>query len=117
VEAKPVIWIASSYEDLCALPEEVQDDLGYALYQSQIGETSKKAKQMHGALREATEIVTDDAAGTYRLMYTVRLGDMVYVLHAFQKKSKHGIATPKSDLDLIERRLRIARMKHENRNH
>lgn len=117
MEPKPVVWIGSSYEDLCALSEEAQDDLGYALYQSQIGEVSRKAKPMHGALRDVVEIVADEAAGTYRLMYTVKLGDMVYVLHAFQKKSRHGIATPKSELDLIERRLRIARMKYENRNH
>jgi len=113
VEPKPVFWIGSSYDDLRALPEDVQDDFGYALYQSQIGEVSKKAKPMRGALREVTEIVADDAGGTFRLMYTVKLGDAVYVLHAFQKKSKHGIATPKSELDLIERRLRVARMDHE----
>lgn len=116
MELKPVVWIGSSYDDLRALSEDVQDDFGYALYLSQIGEVSPKAKAMRGVLREVTEIVADDTGGTFRLMYTVKLGDLVYVLHAFQKKSKHGIATPKPELDLIERRLRVARTDHEARN-
>jgi len=114
LEFRPVVWIGSAYADLCALPENVQDEFGYALYQSQLGELSKKAKPLQGILRDVVEIVTNDSDGTYRLMYTVKLDKIVYVLHAFQKKSKRGIATPKSDLELIERRLRIARMKHEN---
>jgi len=91
--------------------------LGYALYLAQIGERSAKAKSMSGSLRDVMEIVAVDADGTYRLMYTVELAGIVYVLHAFKKKSKHGIATPKSEIELIERRLRIARIKHGKRDH
>ena len=114
---KPVVWIGTSYDDLREFPSDVQDDLGYALYLAQIGELAEKAKPMHGSLRDILEIVAIDADGTYRLMYTIKLGDAVYVLHAFQKKAKRGIATPKNEIELIERRLRIARIKHGNRDH
>ena len=65
--------------------------------------------------RDVVEIVASDPGGTYRLVYTVKLGEVIYVLHAFQKKSKRGSETPKAELELIERCLRIARIKHENR--
>jgi phage-related protein len=54
------------------------------------------------------EIVDDFQTDTYRAVYTVRFADVIYVLHAFQKKSKKGIATPKADMELIKRRLRAA---------
>jgi phage-related protein len=115
VALKPVVWIGASYDDPLAFPEDVKDDFGYALYLGQTGELSDKAKPMRGVLRDIVEIVTSDPGGTYRLMYTVKLGKVIYVLHAFQKKSKRGSETPKAELELIERRLRIARIKHENR--
>jgi len=117
ITLKPVVWIGSSRNDLKDLSSEVQLKLGYALYLSQIGETSPKARVMHGNLRDVTEIETEDSSGTYRLMYTVKLGDIVYVLHAFQKKSKSGVSTPQSVLELIEHRLKKARLEHEKENH
>jgi phage-related protein len=71
---------------------------------------------MSGNLREVTEIKANDSSGTYRMMYTARLGDIIYVLHVFQKKSKRGIATPQADLDLIEKRLREAKERHGKQN-
>jgi len=70
---------------------------------------------MKGALREVIEIVADDERGerTFRAVYTVTLRDRVYVLHAFQKKARQGSATPKAELDVIERRLREAKRQHE----
>jgi phage-related protein len=114
---KPVVWIGSSHEDLKALSGQVRYDFGYDLYQIQLGEKPLNARSMHGPLREVTEIDTDDSSGTYRLMYTVKLGSSVYILHTFHKKSKRGIATPQKVLDLIEHRLRIAKVEHEKRNH
>jgi phage-related protein len=114
VELKPVIWIGSSLDDLRTFPEDIQDDLGYSLYRAQTGEFSEKAKRMQGNLRDVVELVATDSAGTFRLIYTVKLGDVVYVLHAFKKKAKHGIATPQNEIELIARRLRLARMLHEN---
>jgi phage-related protein len=61
------------------------------------------------------EIVADQEGGTWRAVYTVRYPEAVYVLHAFQKKSKRGIATPKRDMDLIHRRLGEAERLHRER--
>jgi phage-related protein len=116
MKPNPAVWMGSSYDDLCALPDAVQRQLGRALYLAQIGEISENTKQMRGVLRDVFEVVAADVGGTFRMMYTVKLGDFVYVLHAFQKKSKRGVATPKRDIDLIRHRLSEARMKHENRN-
>jgi phage-related protein len=98
------------------MPEDIQDDFGYSLYEAQTGRHPAKAKPMHGTLSGASEIRADGAARTYRLMYTIKLGENIYVLHAFQKKSKHGIATPKNEIELIERRLKAAREDHEKQN-
>ena len=57
----------------------------------------------------------DHESNAYRAVYTVRFGDVVYVLHAFQKKSKKGIATPKRDIGLIRRRLTEAERKYRER--
>jgi len=70
---------------------------------------------MKGKLRDVTEISVRDDSGdrTFRTTCTARIGDVVYVLHAFQKKSISGVSTPKRELDLIEQRLKLARKHHE----
>ena len=73
----------------------MQDDIGYALYAAQLGEKRVKAKGLHGLGGSVIEIAARDASGTYRAVYTVSIGESIYVIHAFQKKSKAGIATPK----------------------
>jgi phage-related protein len=83
--------------------------MGYALYQAQLGLKAQSAKPLRG-FRGAgiLEIVEDHQGDTYRAVYTVKFSKIVYVLHAFQKKSKKGIATPKPDINLIKRRLKAA---------
>jgi phage-related protein len=111
---KPVIWIGSSLLDLKEFPPEVQSDLGYALYFAQTNLKHPKAKPLKGFKGASVlEIVEDYDSDTYRAVYTVRLAGVVYVLHVFQKKSKHGIATPKQDLELIEKRLQLALEFHQ----
>jgi phage-related protein len=106
---KPVIWIGSSLLDLKEFPPEVQSDLGYALYFAQTNLKHPKAKPLKGFKGASVlEIVEDYDGDTYRAVYTVKLAGVVYVLHVFQKKSKHGIATPKQDIELIEKRLQLA---------
>jgi phage-related protein len=106
---KPVIWIGSSLKDLQSFPDEVMDFVGYALYEAQMGSKGRTAKPLSG-FRSAgvVEIVKDFNTDTYRAVYTVKFGSLIYVLHAFQKKSKQGIATPKSDIALIKARLKLA---------
>ncbi|MEB3177504.1 MAG: type II toxin-antitoxin system RelE/ParE family toxin [Nostocaceae cyanobacterium] len=104
---KPVEWVGSSLDDLREFPEEVQQVMGYALYLAQCGDKHDCAKPLKGFKGAGVlEVVEDFDGDTYRAVYTVKLQGVVYVLHAFQKKSKHGIATPKQDIELIEARLK-----------
>jgi len=104
---KPVIWIGSSLEDLERFPKEVQREIGYALYQTQIGEKHHKTKSLKG-FSGVMEIVSRYATDTYRAVYATKIGNAIYILHCFQKKSKKGISTPKKEIDLIRKRLQIA---------
>jgi phage-related protein len=98
-------WIDSSYDDLMEFPKRVREIVGYALYIAQCGEKSPKAKPFKGVGSGVLEIVADYDGDTYRAVYTVRLASAVFVLHCFQKKSKHGIGTPKKEMELIKQRL------------
>lgn len=106
---KPIEWMASSKKDLKAFPAAVQDVVGRSLLDAQFGDTPANAKPLKGfGGAGVLEIVEDHDRSTYRAVYTVDLGGAVYVLHAFQKKSTRGIATPKPDLDLIHQRYKAA---------
>ena len=114
VRPKPVRWVASSKEDLRDFPVEVRRRVGGALWEAQIGRKAPYAKPLKGfGGASVLEIVDDFDGDTFRAVYTVRFAKAVYVLHAFQKKSKRGVATPKAELDLIERRLKRAREDYE----
>ena len=114
VRPKPVRWVGSSKEELRNFPEEVRRRVGGALWDAQLGLKAPFAKPLRGfGGAGVLEIVDDFDGDTYRAVYTVRFAGVVYVLHAFQKKSRRGMATPKAELDLIERRLRRAREDHE----
>lgn len=111
---KPVRWVGSSKEDLKSFPEEVQRRMGGALWDAQIGRKAPYAKPLKGfGSASVLEVVDDFDGDTYRAVYTVRFSGVVYVLHAFQKKSKHGIAVPRPELKLIEQRLKRAREDYE----
>jgi phage-related protein len=115
-EAKPVRWVGSSKKDLKAFPRAVQRHIGQALYAAQCGEEYPTVKALKGFTgRSVLEVVVSWSGDSYRGVYTVRFPDAVYVLHAFQKKSKKGIATPKKELDLIAERLAIAERDYRER--
>ncbi len=110
---KPLFWIGSSLKDLRGFPEEVKDEMGFALYQAQRGlmhRSAKPLRRFRGA--NVLEIVDDFQTDTYRAVYTVQFAGAIYVLHAFQKKSKKGIRTPRADIELIESRLKLAKEHH-----
>ena len=101
--------MGSAKRDLQAMPEEVQQVFGFALFHAQIGLLHTAAKPLKGfSSAGVVEIVEDWRGNTYRAVYTVRFAGAIYVLHCFEKKSKRGIETPKRDLDLIRTRLREA---------
>jgi phage-related protein len=111
---KSVEWIGSALQDLRSFPEDVQRMIGFALYQAQLGAKHPDAKPLKGFKGASVlEIVEDFDGDTYRAVYTVKFEHVVYVLHAFQKKSKHGKATPKQEIDLIERRLKRAQQRYD----
>lgn len=105
---KPVIWLGDSLRELKAFPAGVQDEMGYAIYLAQRGGKHVAAKPLKGLGPGVLEVVSDHRGDTFRSVYTVRFAGRVFVLHAFQKKSKSGIATPKTDVELIRQRLKQA---------
>jgi phage-related protein len=113
-QPKPVRWVGRSKEDLSDFPADVRRRVGGALWEAQIGRKAAFAKPIRGfGDAGVLEIVDDFDGDTFRAVYTVRFAKAVYVLHAFQKKSKRGIATPKAELELIKQRLKRAREDYE----
>ena len=109
---KNLHFIGSSKKDLSAFPKDVKVNIGYALFQVQHGNKPSSAKPLRGfGGASVLEIIENSEKGTYRAIYTVQFRRAIYVLHCFQKKSKHGIETPKRDIDLIHQRLKMA-MEH-----
>jgi phage-related protein len=112
----PVEWIGSSRRDLKAFPRAVQRDIGQALFAAQCGEEYPSVKALKGfGGRSVLEIVAPFDSNAYRAVYTVRFAGVVYVLHAFRKKSTQGIATPQREIDFIRRRLAAAEQHHKER--
>ncbi len=115
-ELKPCVFIGSSRRDLKRFPAKVQNRVGYALNQVQQGDEPIAAKALKGfGGRAVLEILDDFEGDTYRAVYTVRFAGTAYVLHAFQKKAKKGVATPKHEIELIKSRLREAEMHYRAR--
>ena len=101
--------MGSSLKELKRFPAKVQNRIGYALGQVQDGDEPNSAKALKGfGGRSVLELIDDFDSDTYRAVYTVRFAEVVYVLHAFQKKSNKGVATPQHDIELIRSRLRDA---------
>jgi phage-related protein len=113
-ERKPLLWVGSSREDLREFPEEVRWIMGFALHLAQIGQKHVDAKPLRGfGGASVLEVVEDHVGDTFRGVYTVQFKGAVYVLHAFQKKSKTGIKTAKRDSELIRERLKRAEEHYE----
>ncbi len=112
---KPLIWIGSTKRAVQDFPLEVRKVVGFALYQAQEGKKHIQAKPLKGFRGAGVlEIIEDYDGDTYRAVYTVKFSEVVYALHAFQKKSKKGIKTPKQDINLIKQRLIDAELDYQN---
>ncbi len=112
---KPVIWMGDSRQVLRNFPALVRDEIGFALYRAQVGSGHASAKPLKGFGSGVLEVLSDHRGDTFRAVYTVRFAETVYVLHAFQKKSTKGIATPARELDLVKARLKHAEALHRKR--
>ena len=108
-------WVGSSKKDFMTFPEPVKDEFGNALGLAQIGGTHPSAKAWKGQGPGVFELVDDHDGDTYRAVYTVRFRQVVYMLHAFQKKSPSGVRTAKVDIDLVEKWLKAAQSDYEAR--
>jgi phage-related protein len=107
-EVRSVIWLGDSRKQVKEFPPEVRRSLGSALYDAQKGEKAPSAKPFKGVGSGVFEIAIRFKTDAYRAVYTVQIGEQVYVLHAFQKKSKSGSKTPPQDIELIKRRYQQA---------
>jgi len=106
---KELNFAGSSREDVRSFPEKVRLDIGYTLFVAQRGRKSASAKPLKGfGSAGVLEIVENFDGNTYRAVYTVRFAAALYVLHCFQKKSRHGIQTSQQDINLIKQRLALA---------
>ena len=107
---RELAWLGSSKKDLMEFPKDVIQEVGYALHLAQDGETSSKVKPFKGYGPGVYEIITEYDKNAYRAVYIVNLGNVVYVVHCFQKKSKSGIKTPKEEIEVIKQRLKLLRL-------
>ncbi|MGS1005645.1 type II toxin-antitoxin system RelE/ParE family toxin [Achromobacter anxifer] len=114
MDRKMLYWEGASKKDFKKFPVEVQKDLGVALFVIQLGGMPVSAKPWKGLGPRVHELVDDYLGDTFRAVYTVRVGEAVHVLHAFQKKSKSGIATPQPDIARIQKRLKAVLARYES---
>jgi phage-related protein len=101
-----VSWLKAAWRDFEDFPEKVRRQIAYGLDRAAEGGKADSAKPLHGIEGGVFEIVADDRSGTYRAVYAVKLGDHIWVVHAFQKKSVRGIRTPQREIDLIRERIK-----------
>jgi phage-related protein len=106
---RPLIWVGNSKRNIQAFPKSAQKVIGDELQLIQFGGMPKHAKPFKGIGSGVLEIAVRFEGHAYRTVVAVQLDERVYVLHAFQKKSKKGIATPKHDVELIKRRYAEAK--------
>jgi len=112
---RPLIWMGNSKRNIQAFPKGAQKIIGDELQLIQFGGMPKDAKPFKGIGSGVIEIAVRFEGDAFRTVVAVQLGESIHVLHAFQKKSKKGIATPRQDVELIKRRYAEAkeRTKHE----
>lgn len=104
---REVVWLGDSRKCISKFPIEVKRTIGHALYFAQMGDHHPRTKMMKGLGSGVYEIFEDHRNGTFRAVYTIKISEKIYVVHAFQKKSKSGIKTPMEDIDLIKKRLKL----------
>jgi phage-related protein len=112
---KDLVWVSSSKKDLQKFPKKIQNEAIYALDLARDGCSYDSVKALKGFLGASIlEIVLKDGTGAFRVIYTAKFKSVIYVLHAFQKKSKKGIETPKQEIDILHGRLQQAKLHYES---
>ena len=105
-DTRPISWIKAARKAFDGFPEGAQDEIMRALTVAAEGRKADIAKPMKGLGSGVFEVALKHHTDAYRTVYALRLGERLWVLHAFQKKAKQGIKTPKKEIDLIRKRLK-----------
>lgn len=108
IQLRSIVWVGDSLKRLQKMPNTVRGTIGFQLQAAQAGRKPALAKPLKGIGSGVWEIRSNFQTDTYRAVYAVQIGESIYVLHAFQKKSTKGIATPKREADLIKKRYKDA---------
>ncbi len=115
-QVKPLEWLGNTRRAVSGFPKSVRQVIGQALYAAQLGDKHQDAKPLRGfGGASVVEVISDYDGDTFRAVYTVRFRGVVYTLHAFQKKAKTGIKTPRKELNIIKQRLREAQHDYRER--
>lgn len=112
-DTRPISWIKAALRDFRKFPEEAQTICERALSVAAEGGMADNAKPMHGFGSGVFEIALPFRRDAFRVVYAVQLGEHLWVIHAFQKKSKTGIKTPKRELDVVKQRLKWIREQYD----
>jgi phage-related protein len=105
-DTRPISWLKAARRDFEEFPEDVQSDMFDALTVAAEGGKSDKAKPFKGVEGGVFEITLKYRGDAFRTLYAVKIGAEIWVIHAFQKKSKSGVKTPQMEVDLIRDRLK-----------
>jgi phage-related protein len=108
-QTRPISWIKAARKDFEKFPVEAQDSCLAALADAVEGGKSEFAKPLHGLGTGVMEIALPYRGNAFRVVYALQLADAIWVVHAFQKKSTHGIRTPPHEIELVKSRLRQVR--------
>ena len=105
-DTRPISWLKGALRDYQAFPAAAQAVAEDALTQIAEGGTPDVAKPLTGLGGGVWELAIKARGDACRVVYALQLGDAIWIVHAFQKKSKSGIATPKHEIDLVRERLK-----------
>ena len=105
-DARPISWIKAARKNFEQFPEDVQSDMRDALTLAAEGQMSGKAKPFKGLEGGVFEIASRHRGDAFRAIYAVKIDADIWVIHAFQKKSKSGVKTPRAEIDVIRERLK-----------
>jgi phage-related protein len=109
---RSVSWVRPALKEFATFPAAVREQISFALEIAAAGQMADVAKPMKGLEGGVYEIALPHRGDAFRAVYAVKLGDDIWVVHAFQKKSTQGIKTPQREIDLIRERLkRLKEMK------
>lgn len=105
-DTRPISWVKAALKDFQKFSKGAQLEIRRALTVAAEGSKAENAKPMKGLGSGVFEIALKYRNGAYRVVYALQIGEAIWVVHAFQKKSKTGIKTPRQNIDLIKKRIK-----------